>query len=908
MALFNYDIFRCDRSAESSQFSRGGGVLIVTKSHLSCTAIENPDESIEQIWVLLISNHKRFIFGCVYIPPLSDSVLYDKFGLSLNTIRQKFPDAELYVFGDFNLPRINWNNTTLGVDAVAVTQTSPFILNSATTLSHFINFNNLHQFNTITNKNDVLLDLVFSNVNYLQITNPDDILSKIDNHHPPLNFSLNIKLPKIKVFAPLKFDFKKCNYQDITDYLNSLDWYHLFSNSDLETNIDIFYNIIYTTFCDFIPTYRHIDNDYPPWFTNDIRNTIQNDILKKKLAHKKYKRTGLEEDYLAFSSLRSLCKYKIAAAHSRYNTKTENNILHDPKSFWKFVNSYNSDTNIPSKVTLGNTTSTSLSETADLFASFFGSVYNTDSDNLPTLDNNPEIPTILSDINISLSEVLKSLSELKIDRGAAPDGIPNVYLKECRLGLASPLTILFNKSLSAGKFPTQRKSSSVTPIYKKGKLDDVSNYRPISILNSIPKLLEKIITPIIYNSFSHLFIEQQHGFSGSKSTLSNLAIITSYISNALDRHRQVDVVYTDFAKAFDKVPHKRLIEKLSKCGLRGPLLRWISDYLSGREQMVKISDIYSLSYLASSGVPQGSHLGPLLFLFFINDVASVLKYCRFLLFADDAKFFLEIDSLESAAYLQEDLTRFEQWCDINGMVLNVEKCHVIRYTTKKLPLIVNYTLYNTTLLSVNEIKDLGITFSCNGSFKLHMRNIVNKAFRVLGFVRHTLPFVSPSTFLLLCVSLVRPIIEYASPIWSPYFMTDINLLESVQRRFMRHLAYLNGTPMSYTNHNFSFIYNTFSIKPLYLRRKTADMLFLFKIVNNMINSTELYNLLNFHVHTRTLRTNSVFALKTSSHLRDQNSVLNRIQYMGNTLGVNHNWIAMNIYDFKRLLDQSYSYS
>ena len=159
--------------------------------------------------------------------------------------------------------------------------------------------------------------------------------------------------------------------------------------------------------------------------------------------------------------------------------------------------------------------------------------------------------------------------------------------------------------------------------------------------------------------------------------------------------------------------------------------------------MVKISISTLFVTLPPQDFPKVITWDLYFFFFFISDVASVLKYCRLLLFEHDAKFYLEIDSLESAAYLQEDLSRFEHWCDINNMVLNVEKCYVMRYATKKLSLVCNYTFYNTSFLSVDEIKDLSVTFPGIGSFKMHMRNIANKAFRVLGFVTRT-SFVSPS--------------------------------------------------------------------------------------------------------------------------------------------------------------------
>ena len=273
-------------------------------------------------------------------------------------------------------------------------------------------------------------------------------------------------------------------------------------------------------------------------------------------------------------------------------------------------------------------------------------------------------------------------------------------------------------------------------------------------------------------------------------------MVNAYISETLDNGGQVDVVYTDFSKAFDRVSHPILLEKLWKFGVRDPLLRWCADYLTGRSQLVKLGDSISQPILVTSGVPQGSYIGPPFFLVLINDLPDIIKHCISLLFADDAKFLLRIDSPISPELLQSDLRALENWCDRNEMQLNVDKCSILRYGTKKSLIFFPYRLYNTPLSVAREITDLGVIFSSNFSFKALIERIKNKSLRILGLLNRILPFKNLVTYKRLYESLVRPVIAlYASPIWSPYLKVETSLLESVQHKYMRQLVFLNGTPM-----------------------------------------------------------------------------------------------------------------
>ena len=222
----------------------------------------------------------------------------------------------------------------------------------------------------------------------------------------------------------------------------------------------------------------------------------------------------------------------------------------------------------------------------------------------------------------------------------------------------------------------------------------------------------------------------------NKSTSTNLIIFKNFITEAFERGNQVDVVHTDFSKAFDRLDHVLLVEKLSTLGIRDPLLSWLRNYLSDRTQFVSIYDIYSTLIKASSGVPQGSHLGPLLFILFINDLPLYVAHSKLLLFADDAKLYCEVASVRDAIDLQADLSSLNQWCMDNKMDLNADKCYTISFSRKQSTVHYPYSIHHKVLAREDQVKDLGVIFDTKLSFNQHVSVAVKKALRVWDFTLH----------------------------------------------------------------------------------------------------------------------------------------------------------------------------
>ena len=449
--------------------------------------------------------------------------------------------------------------------------------------------------------------------------------------------------------------------------------------------------------------------------------------------------------------------------------------------FW----SYYKTNRIPNTISYGNITATDSISKANVFNTFFhacdNSIYTTVSH---SLNDSMSVPC-LSNVVLDSEDVLKALHSLDIHKASCR--IPSKLLKECGNAIAAPLTRLFNVSLSTGEFPTQWKDANLVPIHKTGRKSQVTNYRGISLLEQLSKIFEKCVYNVVFKFFSNKIITSQHGFYPRRSCATQLTQIVHLLAQSKDKKQQVDLVYLDFAKAFDRVPHSKLIFKLHLLGIRDPLLSWFRSYLFKRRHCVVIDGFASEWLEVTSSVPQGSVLGPLLFLLYINDMPDVISQGSYLpLFADDSKCFRVIFNASDRDRLQEDLNALYDWSVKWDMEFNVEKCNVLRVVRTRTIYERQYTLGSSYLSVDQSEKDLGAWISDTLNWNIHTDNIVAKAQKMLGLLYRTSKDIDDiSVKHLLYLTWVRPILEYASPVWSPYKKRNINNIEKVQRSASR---------------------------------------------------------------------------------------------------------------------------
>ncbi|RVE40268.1 hypothetical protein evm_015082, partial [Chilo suppressalis] len=342
---------------------------------------------------------------------------------------------------------------------------------------------------------------------------------------------------------------------------------------------------------------------------------------------------------------------------------------------------------------------------------------------------------ILNSVEVTEQQVYNVLKSIDASKGAGPDGIPPLFIKRTSKFLALPLKLIFEKSVTSGIFPSEWKRSHVIPIFKKGNKEDVTNYRPVSIISQFAKVFERIIYPTLTNYFKNFITDSQHGFCSGKSTVSNLMDYTTELIKSVDGRLQVDSVYTDLSSAFDKVDHGILLSKLKAYGIHGDLLRWISSYLKDRIQSVTVHGYKSDDYVSISGVPQGSHLGPILFLAFINDISVSIKYSKFSIFADDLKLYRVVNNQEDSSLLQRDIDAVVGWCNANKMKLNPQKCTHIKFTRKETPFASYYSVSDHRLKESSNIRDLGVLLDSKLNFVDHIDSIVTQSWKMLGLVK-----------------------------------------------------------------------------------------------------------------------------------------------------------------------------
>ena len=388
----------------------------------------------------------------------------------------------------------------------------------------------------------------------------------------------------------------------------------------------------------------------------------------------------------------------------------------------------------------------------------------------------------LADIVITEEAVKNKLKALNPNKARGPDSFYPRVLKELAEEIAQPITMLFNKSLEEGIVPEEWTQAEVCAIFKDGNKNDPSNYRPISLTSVLCKILESFVTGAIqsYMESLGLYSECQHGFRKGKSCITQLLEVIEDFHKLRQEGEPFDIIYLDFKKAFDSVPHQRLLTKLRGYGIEGKVLQWIKAFLLNRTQRIKVGNETSASSKVTSGIPQGSILGPVLFTIFINDlpesVDSIVK-----VFADDTKLY---NNSKNHRTIQKDLDTIQNWSSIWQLGFNIKKCKCLHVGQKneRHEYILKTAAGPIEIAEVAEEKDLGIWFDDELKFERHITEKINKANQSVGIIKKNFEFMDMEIFLLLYKAIVRPHLEYGQSIWHPNLKKQVKAVEKVQRR------------------------------------------------------------------------------------------------------------------------------
>ena len=625
-------------------------------------------------------------------------------------------------------------------------------------------------------------------------------------------------------------------YDKISMRLSDIDWDQELSCLDINDAYTRFLDIMSPLVEEYVPSsFRTPQDRKVPWKVHPPTSLITH----RKAAWDKYKvvrsrlgrNSASAHDALAnFFDVNNTVKRFASDSQSQYELKMLEDFKSNPRQLHSYIRQkkVGCPTVGPLRLEDGRLTDDALLM-AETLALAFESVH-TDRISTSEAAEHQSVEHRMSPVVLRLEDVTQTLKSLDESSAAGMDDIHPMLLKSCARQLSYPLLKLFRLSLRSHQLPSVWKLSRVVPIFKKGSRYVPLNYRPVSLTSVTCKCLERIIAKNLYNYLEEhdILSEHQFGFRAGRSTMDQMILVYNEISIWLDEGNAVDLILFDFAKAFDVVSHSILLTKLHWLGIDRVLIAWIEDFLTGRSMTVAVGDSHSSLHQVKSGVPQGSVLGPVLFLLFINHIASKLT-CKYKIFADDLKIYMKVsdpamlDHDRKVHQCQSDISMLNDTAQSWGLHLNKDKCVVLRFQRRfhHLPS-PSYQIDGDVIQSVDSHSDLGVVVDSCLKFHLHILSTAQKAGGLAQSILKATVCRSPEFMLTLLTTHIRPILEYCSCLWHTGYISDIKTLESVQRRWTKRVERLSqvdyGTRLR--------TLNLYSVSGRLLR---ADMIFCWKI-------------------------------------------------------------------------------
>ena len=751
VSLPGYSIVRNDRE----NGKRGGGVCAFIKSNIPFSTIPNlctPD--VEGLWLRLRPFRLPRELSCIFVgvffhPPLADNnVLQDYLISTVDKLLLDHPNAGIMILGDFN----HFDYKTL------------------------CRHSSLKQTVKKPTRQSAILDLILTNMH--KWYNEPKIISAIG-----LSDHLSVlTTPAIQTKQPnnvIKKTSRKTTTSNLVSfgkYVKSLDWSHLYRIPSCQDKCDLFYNLFLLGLDTFLPKKSvKVHCRDKPWITPDLKKLISERQRALTAGNRKLY-NQLRND------VRSAIKY---AKPSYFQTQVKHLKTADPTKWWKAVKNlagYTSDKSLQSVINENQ-----ILEGKNLANTINKSFVSVNKSMPPLSDFDKQFLNTPCEYYIPVELVERRLERVKISKASGPDSIPNWLLKNFSAELATPVASIFNASIVQAQVPSQWKVADVIPIPKSRPVQDINNdIRPISLTATLSKVLESFNAEWIRDSICQKLDPKQFGaIPGSSPVDALISLLHSLYADSDGNGKTVRLFLLDFSKAFDRINYKILITKMRKLDINPSVINWVIDFLSGRKQRVKMGNVFSDWSSVNGGVPQGTVLGPILFLIMINDL--VTDHDRRWKFVDDTSVSEVINKGEQGK-MQSLVNMINTWCIDNDMKLNQSKCKdMIISFAKDRPKLDPIFVNNHELVPVSSVKVLGTYISADMKWNTHISYIVSKASKGLYFLRLLKRAgLDHSSQLAVYTTCIRSVLEYGCQVWnygaSQYLSDDV---ERVQRRALR---------------------------------------------------------------------------------------------------------------------------
>lgn len=768
-----YNVFRNDRSG------RGGGVCILSDKSLKCSAVDFQGlTGIEAVAIDVYSAETYVRVACFYVSP--SGAAPDK-QLRLSKVCTSFDalcdtDQPVIIVGDFNQPSIKWDEIKIpGSESNQTVFVECCISNGLQQLIKEItrpaqSCDVYESEGSVGKCGGSLIDLL--------LTTDPELIDGLDLFAPPIvsdhkAISFGILLGCNPPFTNSKsLNFWRADYEAIQGMLLNVPWRMLFSRcSNVNEMYTLFLGKLHDAINTFVPKRAAQSTNEPlRRYIKKLERLMEltpNSALASKLRKASMRLRIIEESRLSFRNTREFFRYaskRLRGAECIGPINVNGKIITDDLA------------------------------RANAFKEFFASVFVPDKGNadldVPAQalsgDNVPQDLTKKHCLNIGELQVLEKIKELPSKCSLTPDLVPPLFYKKVGVAIAEPLSLIYSRSYEDGMVPHFFRRSLVTPIFKKGLKTNVENYRPIAQLSVACILFEKILASHLTNllSLNSLVDVNQHGFRKGKSTATQLLETVQDWAGYINKAQEFDCVYFDLAKAFDRVGHSRLVNKLELFNIDRRSVAWIKDYLSARTFRVRVNESLSDEADCCSGVPQGSCLGPLLFSIFILDLKDRFpRGVNYKLYADDLKIYGPSQSTQDRKLLQAAIDGTAAWCLENNMKISLPKCVVLGFKKPH-----NYVLNGELLPVADGTKDLGVHITTELNFDKHVTAVVRSAHIICNTILRCFIVKESRFYLRLFNSLVLPKFLYCSQVWRPYLKKHIKALERVRARFLRRVS------------------------------------------------------------------------------------------------------------------------